>query len=214
MKNIVFFDLDNTIVNGYTQKLLIKYLYDKNRVSIFFLLKIYLWFVLYKIYPVKSPEKIMEKSILFVKDLDLSCVDSILEDFFSEIVVKRINKKIKKKIEGHLKNNDYIYIISSAISPLVKVIGKKLNINNIYGSNLEIVDKKYTGKLDGRVIYGKEKAIIGANLLKKHSFSFSYCYADHYSDLLLFNLVNKKIAVCPSKELLKVIDSGWEVIYC
>ena len=49
MKKIVLFDLDNVLLKGQSQKLFVKYLFMKRKVSFFLKLRIYLWFFLYKI---------------------------------------------------------------------------------------------------------------------------------------------------------------------
>jgi hypothetical protein len=48
-KIAVFFDVDDTLIDGQTQKLMVSYFYQKKKINFIFLLKIYFWFLLYKI---------------------------------------------------------------------------------------------------------------------------------------------------------------------
>jgi hypothetical protein len=48
-KIAVFFDVDDTLIDGQTQKLMVSYFYQKKKINFIFLLQIYFWFLLYKI---------------------------------------------------------------------------------------------------------------------------------------------------------------------
>ena len=214
MRNIVFFDLDNTIVRGYTQKLFIKYLFEKKIISVFFLFKIYLWFILYKLKVVRNPKKIMGKSFFFINGWSFEKLDKILENFCKRDIFKKVNLKVKDKIKEHLKNRDEVYIISNVALPLVEKIANNLGIKNIYATELEIDNGHYTGRIKGNIMYGENKAKAAKNILSSNAYSMhSYCYADHYSDLPLFDVVDEKIAVCPSRDLEKIAkQNNWLII--
>ena len=46
-KIAVFFDIDDTLIKGQTQKLMVSYFYHKRKINSLFLLEIYFWFLLY-----------------------------------------------------------------------------------------------------------------------------------------------------------------------
>ncbi len=67
MKDLVILDLDNVIVKGQSQKLLLNYLFKRKLIGYWYFLKIYLWFVFYKIGLIKNPKRVMEYAFSFLK---------------------------------------------------------------------------------------------------------------------------------------------------
>ncbi|MDA3840380.1 MAG: HAD-IB family hydrolase [Patescibacteria group bacterium] len=216
MKNIVFFDLDNTIVNCYSQKCLIKYLYKNKIINIFFLCYIYFWFILYKLKIAKNPRKVMEHSLSFFKGMSVDRVNSILESFYNEILSKKINSEVLKEVKNHLKEKDDVYLLSNAIFPLVNVVAKKIEITNVFSTELEIIDNIYTGEISGEITYGNNKRKIASRIIGDNEEGLkSFAYADHHSDIPLFEIVDFKIAVNPDGGLLKAAKkNSWKIIYC
>jgi len=215
MNNIVIFDIDNTIIKGQSQQLLLKYLFKKRKINIFFLLKLYFWFFLYKFSIVKNPLPIMEYSFKLVKDWDINLVDKIINDFFYSTLKKNIYSKIEKIIQKHIKNNDEILIISNTIYPLAKVIAEYLNIKNVFATQLEIKNKKYTGNLYKEIVYSKKKVKVAKKFIRKNHLTLknSYAYADHLSDLSLLKLVDHPIVVNPNKKFNKIArKKNWKII--
>jgi len=214
MKNVVFFDLDKTIIRGYTQKIFLKYLYKKGNISLFFVIKVYLWFFLYKLKIVKNPKKIMETSFLFIKGLEVFQLKAILDDFFEKELDSRFNEVIVNRIREHLHGKDDVYIITNSPEPIAKIIGERLGVFNVIATKLKVKDCKYTGEINGEIIYGNEKVIKANEILKSENhYSKSFFYTDHYSDLPLLEKVDKKIVVSPDKILTKKAkENSWEII--
>ena len=64
-RRLVFFDVDDTLVNGQTQKILGKYLYKNGKVSIAFVIKILFYFLMWRIGIVKNVVPIRKECFLY-----------------------------------------------------------------------------------------------------------------------------------------------------
>jgi len=90
MKEMVIFDLDNTLIKGQSLKILLAYGKKLGLVSFFSYIKIMLWFALYKIGAIKNPRGMMEYGFKFLKDKDSEEVERIIAEFFKKELKKTI----------------------------------------------------------------------------------------------------------------------------
>ncbi|PLX21357.1 HAD-IB family hydrolase [Candidatus Parcubacteria bacterium] len=214
MKNIVFFDLDNTIVRGYTQKLFISYLFEIRKINIIFLFYVYFWFALYKYRIVKNPKRTMERAYSFINGWSVTHVEDLLDDFYRTKIVDLLNIEVVTRIKNHINSDCSVYIISNAPNKIVEKIGNELGINKNISTTLGESRGRFTGQIVGDIVYGENKSKLVLNLLSKEEGLFkTVFYSDHYSDIPLFEIVDTKIAVSPDKILRKkALDNKWEII--
>jgi len=214
MKKLAFFDVDNVFVNGQTQKLLLKYLFSRHKISWSVFVKIYFWFVLYKLGMIKDTMKIRACAFKLMKGWDEMDTKKLFKDFFHIEIKPRIFKKCVNFIDKHIKQNYEIILVSASIYEIVNELKEFLSLKEAIATQLEIKNNKYTGNIVGMVPYGKNKADAIKEMVKNRGFSLdgSYAYADHISDLPLLEIVSNPIVVNPDKELLKTArDRGWNV---
>ena len=79
----------------------------------------------------------------------------------------------------------------------------------------EIQGGRFTGRLDGRVNHGREKARRVAMFVETRTIdlSRSYAYSDSVSDLPLLEMVGNPVAANPDARLRAVAsDRGWRVM--
>ncbi|HDH91613.1 MAG TPA: HAD family hydrolase [Candidatus Aenigmarchaeota archaeon] len=140
-----------------------------------------------------------------------------LEEFaqlFKGIEVKKIEKVIESSLpimEGaenviiELKERGYMIIaISSAPSFLLKYLKKKLNLDRVYGSVLEVKDKKFTGRLIKKVDrYAKAREL--RKLMKEFEIKKEnvYVVGDSVTDISMARVVDHFIAFNPKDEVLE-----------
>jgi HAD superfamily hydrolase (TIGR01490 family) len=211
---VAFFDVDGVIVKGQTQKFLIKYLLKKRKIPLWLYIKIYFWFIFYKLGLVKETIKIREKVIKYFKGQDVVEFEKIFDDFFEKEIKQRINKKVFNLIKKHLENKDIVVLTSASLEEIVERIKNYVGANFVIATKLGRNSGKYTGEIDGKIPYGENKVLKIKEFLeeKKYTFEESYAYSDHISDLPLLEFVENPCAVNPDKELRKVaIKKGWKI---
>lgn len=214
MSYLALFDLDNTILKGQSQKMLVRYLFKSKKIKITFLIYIYFWFFLYKLGLIKDVIKIREKSFKICRGWSKEYTKKILDDFLNLYIKPNFYKEALEIIEFHKNNNAVLILISSSLFPLIELIGEYLKFDFIFATELKINNNLYTGEIEGNVVYGDFKKYKINNFIKDNNLSLenSYCYADHYSDVSLLNLVDNPIVINPDKKILKIsLLKKWKI---
>lgn len=215
MKELVIFDVDNTIIDGQSQGLFIKYLFAKKYVSFFYYILLISWVILYKIGWVTEPLKAMKYGLSFVKGRKLIEVQTIVDDFFDTILIKKIYNEAREIISAHKHEKREILLVSNAPDILIKKVADYLEINNYLSTRLEVVDNVYTGNIFGEIMYGEQKLFAVKKYIegKDYSLDKSWAYGDHDSDIFLLSEVGHPCAVNPSRKLEVVANKKkWPIL--
>ncbi|KKQ61451.1 MAG: HAD-superfamily subfamily IB hydrolase, TIGR01490 [Parcubacteria group bacterium GW2011_GWE2_38_18] len=212
--SLVIFDLDNTLVKGQSQLYLLFYATKYKKIKAIHAFRIFLWFVAYKLHLVANPNAIVSYS--FKKILIEQKTEEIrifLENFFKEVLKKKINQNILSKLKEHQEKQDKVVLLTNALYPLAEIIAKEFKIMNLFATQPEVVEGIYTGNLKGSIVYGEEKVRIIKDNFSQEEICSSYVYADHHSDLSLMKLAKHPVAVRPDNYLLEyALKNGWEII--
>jgi phosphatidylglycerophosphatase C len=200
VQDVVFFDLDGTIIDGQSQQYLIKFLFRKKEVNFFDFMVIMVWFIGYKFNFINDPLDIMRvafKRILKGKNADV--VDEILSDFYNEELSAKIKKKIRVEIKKHKKNGARLILMTNAIEPLALIVAKNLGLGEVIATKLKKRENNYTGTIDGIIVYGKQKGVLANKVIKeKTNKGIIWAYADHRDDVSLFDIVDHIVLVEPN----------------
>lgn len=113
-----------------------------------------------------------------------------------------------------LKTKDYlIFAVSGSQQEIVKLLADHLGFDDYAGSQLEVVNGKFTGK--SSAIHAAQKPLVLAKLVKKHHATYEHSYAvgDTDRDSLMLAEVQHPIAFNPNRELFELAKSkGWPVV--
>lgn len=214
MKGVVFFDIDGTLVSGQTQDMLAKYLFKKRMINLLFALKIYIWFLLYKINLIKDVDVIMRKSYQLLRGKNILEVGSLLQDFFDYNIKDKIFPEAIRLINKHQRNGRAVVLISNTINPLVDLIKEYLNVDEGFGTELEKSNNFYTGNILGDVVYGTNKVKLLEKEMPRHNWDLndSYAYSDNFSDLPLLKKVKNPVVVNPDSRMSKIAqNNNWSI---
>ena len=116
-------------------------------------------------------------------------------------------------IERHRKAGDVCVVVSASPQELVEIIGDALGADRAVGTRTEVVDGRFTGRLDGPFCHGAGKlerleAEMGRLDLRQAS-----AYADSGSDLPLLQACGHPVAVNPDRRLREAAaEAGWPVL--
>ncbi len=212
---IAFFDLDGTLVAEQTQQLLVRYLRAKRLVGVADLIGVGLWFGAYKLGLVKPTDRARARGAQFMAGHTWVEIDELMREFASEVLKPRLHAGAVEALRGHQSEGEYVVVLSAAIQPLVEAVCRPLGVEACEGTRLELVEGLYSGRIEGRQLYGAEKAVVARRYLEERGVDPRRCfaYADHETDLELLRLVGRPVAVSPRPGLLRVAtESGWRVI--
>ncbi|RJQ33611.1 HAD-IB family hydrolase [Candidatus Parcubacteria bacterium] len=215
-KDLVFFDVDNTIFNGYTQKCFIKYLYKNKYIKFIDLIFSYIWFIFYKLNFVKNIDIGIKFYLRFLKGLKYVDFLVIVENFFND------NKDLifdsaKYEIKNHIENNRQIILVSTSLYPIVDLIRKYVGADDLIATKLENIGDKLTGNIDGFAVYGDRKLYEVKKYISNYMDELinikTYFYSDHHSDYELLNYVDYPVVVNPDNKLHNIaVKNNWKIL--
>lgn len=215
MKELVIFDLDKVIVDGQSQNIFLVYLFKKRLVGFYFFAKVSCWFLLYKLALIKNPRKIMDYAFSALRGMSVEETEKIINNFFETTLKKFIFKEAVDIIKEHKAENREIVIVSNAADLIVKKIAHFLGVQHYIATILQTDDGKFTGKIEGKIVYGENKADEIKKFIAEHNFNLegSHSYSDHISDLPVLEIAEVPVAVNPDKFLEKVArEKNWQIL--
>jgi HAD superfamily hydrolase (TIGR01490 family) len=116
-------------------------------------------------------------------------------------------------VERHLVAGDFVVVLSASPQELVDAIVAELGAHRGVGTRAEVVDGRYTGRLDGPFCYGAGKLQrLFADVGRIPLWSAS-AYADSASDLPVLEACGHPVAVHPDRHLRAVArQRGWPIL--
>ncbi|MEK7662472.1 MAG: HAD-IB family hydrolase [Patescibacteria group bacterium] len=215
-QEVAIFDIDKTLLKGQSQMHLLNFLRKQKRVGIYYALKIYLWFLLYKINFIHSPKKIMEYAFRFLKGKSNEEISLIICDFFEKDLKNKIYSECMELIRKHKQENRKIILVSNTIEPIAECVSRYAGADIFLATQLEQAGDIFTGEISGEPLYGEEKRRQILAAATHHGFSLknSWAYGDHITDIPVLELATHSFVVNPDKSLLKIaVKRKWGVIF-
>ncbi|HBH71290.1 MAG: Hydrolase [Parcubacteria group bacterium GW2011_GWC1_42_11] len=201
----VFFDVDDTLIKGQSQKLFINYLWKNGFVSSLFYVRLMVWFILYRLHIVKDPSMIAKHAFGFLKNMPREKLSELVDLFFDQVLIHRFYKNAILIIKEHQKNKRPIFLVSNAFDTLVERVSLHVNADGSIATKLKESDGILTGDIDGIINYGKAKVERVNEFCVKNNISLenSWGYADHPSDIEFLKLVKNPVVVNADKDFQK-----------
>lgn len=134
------------------------------------------------------------------------------ERLFRRAIAKLIYPEARKLIEAHRAKGHSIAIISSATPYQVRPAATDLGIEDIYTSELEVVDGYFTGGVVTPTCFGEGKVDAAEEFARKHYGSLSNCffYSDSTDDIELLEAVSHPVVLNGSRQLKQTArERGW-----
>ena len=212
---LVIFDLDNTILNGDSDYAMINYLVHTQALD----------------------ESAGKQNQIFIEDyqrgeLDFDAyttfalsayigmtrteINEYMRPFVTKVIEPMINTLALKIIHDHGDRGDTILLASATNELIVQPIAKRLDIQNVIGTQVKFINDKCTGEYIPPSALGEGKLQLVQQWMQKNNFDdFSGVtfYSDSINDLPLLEAVDFPKAVNPDAMLEKIsLERGWEII--
>jgi HAD superfamily hydrolase (TIGR01490 family) len=130
-------------------------------------------------------------------------------------LVNRVRPESRKLVAMHNEVGRDTWIVSASAHSIVEPLAASLGMTGAIGTEGEIIDGVFTGRLGGPFIYGQGKAQAIENLASDRGYDLHLCYAysDSISDLPMMELVGHPVAVNPDSELARIArERGWPIV--
>ena len=208
-----FFDMDRTLINDFSAKKFMTTRLFSGRTTI----KEYLTqFATALIFASGNRDfEILTKiAALGVKGIHESAFVELGQHVFEDYLEETIYPESRQLIEKHIEKGHRIVIISAATSYQINPIAKALGIKDIYATEMELRNGKFTGRIS-EMCWGEGKARAARKSAKKFNtdLSKSYFYTDSIDDLALLKLVGHPVATNPDQKLSQLaFENNWPIL--
>lgn len=131
--------------------------------------------------------------------------------FASEIITNSLYPYAVELV--HLMNQHSMTIaLSGSPQEVIQIVGAHLGFNLIYGTELEVIEGVYTGRLIRNLIPKEGKAEVFRSIVNKFDIDLrnSFGFGDTGQDVAFLEKVGTPVAVNPNPELLMIAQKkGW-----
>lgn len=209
-----FFDIDGTLIKGFMISEFPRQLSERGIFDKKLFLEIENWIKMYRknktTYRKIALEipKIYSKGMKGLKERD---VRSEARKFV-KVYVKKFIQPYTRDLVKLMKNYGMTIGISGSPIEVVSLVGRMFNFDITYGSELEIKDEIYTGRMRQNMIIKETKEDVLEKIVKKNRIDLekSFGFGDTEQDLAILSKVKHPVALNPNIKLLNIVKkNGW-----
>jgi putative phosphoserine phosphatase/1-acylglycerol-3-phosphate O-acyltransferase len=210
-----FFDLDGTLVAGFTVAAITKDRLRRREVGAAEFLHMMQLAVEYRLGRHQF-ENVIEGAVRSARGQLAEDVDEVGERVFQQSIADLIYPEMRELVRAHQRRGHTVVLSSSALTMQAGPVARYLGIEHVV-CNRFVVDEigMLTGEIERPVVWGPSKATSVQRFAAEHHLDLrsSYFYADGDEDLALMYLVGQPRPVNPGPKLTKVASRrGWPVL--
>jgi putative phosphoserine phosphatase / 1-acylglycerol-3-phosphate O-acyltransferase len=210
-----FFDLDGTLVAGYTAAAQTRDRLRRRDLRVLEFLTVVELAVQFRLGR-RAFETLIEGSALTVRGRRAADIDEMGERIFRQSVTDLIYPEMRELVRAHQRRGHTVVLSSSALTNQVAPVAHYLGISYIVCNRL-VADEQgiLTGEVEQPVVWGPTKASGVQEFAAEHQVDLkaSYFYADGDEDLSLMCLVGHPRPTNPGRLMTKVaVRRGWPIM--
>jgi HAD superfamily hydrolase (TIGR01490 family) len=216
-KRAAFFDVDNTLIRGSALYFLGKGMYQRGFFSKADISRFVVANLRFRFSGKEKPEEMMRlqnAATNFIAGHKASDISKLAQEVYDEHVSPALWQGTIDIAQTHLSNDEEVWLVTAASQEMAQVICQKLGLTGALGSRAEVKDGIYTGKMNGNLLHGKEKATAIRELAAERGFDLSQCYAysDSHNDLPLLLAVGHPSVINPDAILrIRAMRESWPI---
>ena len=137
------------------------------------------------------------------------------QQFMASKIEPHILPKAEELLARHRTKGDTMLIITATNRFITGPIAERLGVDNLIAVEPEMVDGRYTGRVDGVPSYREGKVIRLQAWLEAQDITMdgAWFYSDSHNDLPLLEKVDHPVAVDPDDTLRKVAEErNWRIM--
>ena len=202
------FDVDQTLVQGYTERLFFRYLVRHGLISVPQALT-YLGYLAF------NPQVRFEDKG-YLEGLPVAEVVRLARQCYQEEIAHRVGRQGLSCVLEHQARGHAIVLLTGSLSFLMLPLKEELEADWLIATEVGRDNSSFTGKIQGIHPRGPNKLRLLLELARVQGLdlSRSYAYGDHIQDLHLFRHIGYPVAVNPSWRLrLQARRHRWPIRY-
>ncbi len=137
------------------------------------------------------------------------------QDFMAECIRPIITPAARQLLARHRDNGDVLLIITATNRFITAPIAEELEVPHLLATDPEIINGRYTGRVEGIPCFREGKVERLQQWLKQKGYNMaeSWFYSDSHNDLPLLEMVSHPVAVDPDETLADhATAKGWPII--
>jgi len=210
-----FFDLDGTLVAGFTPTAHAADRIRRGQARIGEVLGVVEASLRYKLGRMQFGP-LLTRAARFLRGESLAELDAVSERLYADHTAARIYPVMRKVVEAHRERGHTLVLSSSALSIHVRPVARDLGIEHTVCNTFELDDRGLlTGRVNRPIVWGHQKATAVEDFCRHHGVDLarSYFYADGDEDAPLMALVGNPRPVNPRAGLAALAAShDWQVL--
>ena len=210
-----FFDLDGTLVAGFTGVLMTRDRLLRGQMSVGEFIGMVQAGLNHQLGRSEF-EDLIGKGARMLRGNSLSDLDELGERLFVQDVQSRIYPEMRAMVRAHMARGHTVVLSSSALTVQVEPVARFLGIDNVLSNKFETDDDGLiTGEVARPIIWGPGKARAVQEFSAKNGIDLadSYFYADGDEDVALMYLVGNPRPTNPAGKLAAVAAKrGWPIL--
>lgn len=210
-----FFDLDGTLVDGFTATAHAGDRIRRRQARIGEVLGVVEAAMRYRFGRMQF-ERLLTRAAGYLRGESLAELDVLGERLFVERISSRVFPYMHEVVRAHQARGHTVVLSSSALTIHAEPVARFLEINHVLCNHFELDEQGLlTGRLARPVIWGRRKAAAAQEFCAANDVDLrsSYFYADGNEDAALMRLVGNPRPVNPRPGLLAIAaQNGWPVL--
>ena len=210
-----FFDLDGTLVAGFTGVVMTQDRLRRRQMSVGEFIGMVQAGLNHQLGRSEF-EDLIGKGARMLRGNSVADIDELAERLFVQKIVSRIYPEMREIVRAHMARGHTVVLSSSALTVQVEPVARFLGINNVLSNKFETDENGLiTGEVAEPIIWGPGKARAVQRFAKDNGIdlSKSYFYADGDEDVALMYLVGNPRPTNPAGKMAAVAEKrGWPVL--
>ncbi|ORA13821.1 HAD-IB family hydrolase/lysophospholipid acyltransferase family protein [Mycobacterium asiaticum] len=210
-----FFDLDGTLVAGFTAVILTQERLRRRDMGVGELLSMITGALNHTLGRIEFEDLIGKASMALAGRL-LTDLDEIGERLFNQRIESRIYPEMRELVRAHVARGHTVVLSSSALTIQVNPVARFLGITNTLTNKFEVNEDGFlTGGVVKPILWGPGKAAAVQQFAAEHDIDLkeSYFYADGDEDVALMYLVGNPRPTNPEGKMAAVARRrGWPIL--
>lgn len=210
-----FFDLDGTLVSGFTATAHAGARIRKRQARVGEILGIIEAATRYRLGRMQF-DRLLTRAAGYLRGESMSSLDEVGEQLFTEQIAARLYPAMAQIVRAHQDRGHTVVLSSSALTIHVEPVARYLGITHVVCNRFELDDHGLlTGTVIAPIIWGPQKAAAVQQFCAANDVELqdSYFYADGEEDAALMYLVGHPRPVNPRARLAVIAAKhGWPVL--
>ncbi len=151
----------------------------------------------------------------FLTTQDQQTLNTLHQQFMQQKIIPLMGDKAQALVEKHKQQGDTLIIITATNSFITRPIATAFGVEHLIATEPQIINGKFTTKIDGTPCFQEGKVTRLAQWLNKYQESMrgSVFYSDSHNDLPLLEMADTPVAVDPDEKLAAIATQrNWEIL--